>query len=275
MNKYYTKGRKLPALEQNILKYRAFEMVIILFHIEELKSFVLKAVRATDEFLHPKDVKQHRLPPGTKKKYEKMWALLVLDGIITQEESNDIQEIIDYRNQIAHRIQNLTYDISNEAFSEDYIQFKGVKYDYEALKRLEVYRDKINRGLSRKYILTLGFNSLLFESAEYTYRRELERLEKRIRRLLAIRNDEISAIKSELSTINKDFIIDIQPYHPDNVLPNGKLSKRGIDCCYTLFKNGLSDLAVSHLMRIYYASVSKRRKRWDREKNQSHVNKKA
>ena len=253
----------LPALEQNILKYRAFEMVIILFHIEELKSFVLGAVRATDKLRYPNDETRHRLAQGTKKLYEKMWALLVSDGILTQEESDDLQDIIDYRNQIAHSIQKLTFDISNEALSENYIQFKGVKYDYEALKRLEAYQDKIHTLLSSKYILPLGFSSLLFESAEYTYKRELKRLDNKIRRLLVIRNDEIKAIKSELNAIGPELINEIQPYHPANVLPNGQLSKRGVDCCYTLFENGLSNLAVSHLMRISYASITKRRKRWE------------
>lgn len=254
MRKYHPKGRKLPALEQNILKYRAFEMVIILFHIEELKSFVLKTIRG--------NVPRGRLPQGTKNLYIKMWALLVSDGILTQKESDDLQSIIDYRNQIAHSIQNLTFDISTEAFSEDYIQFKGAKYDCKALERLSSYRDKIHKQLSIKYFVVVGFNSLLFESAEYTYACELKRLDNKIRRLLVIRNDEIKAIKSELNTIDTKLINEIQPYHPDNVLSNGQLSKRGIDCCYTLFNNGLSDLTVSHLMRIKYVSIAKRRKKW-------------
>ena len=192
-----------------------------------------------------------------------MWALLVSDGILTQEESDDLQDIIDYRNQIAHSIQNLTFDISNETLSEIHIEFKGVKYDYEALKRLEAYRAKIHTLLPSKYILSLGFNSLLFESAEYTYKLELKRLDSKIRHLLVIRNDEIKAIKSELNTIDQELINEIQPYHTANVLPNGQLSKRGVDCCYTLFEIGLSNLAVSHLMRISYVSITKRRKRWE------------
>ncbi len=263
MPKYHPKGRKLPALEQNIIKYRAFEMMIILFHIEELKSFVLESVRATDRFRYPNDETRHRFPQGTKKLYEKIWALLVSDGILTQEESDDLQDIIDYRNQIAHSIQNLTFDVSNEALSEDYIQFKGIKYDYEALKKLKAYRNKIHAQLSSKYILSISYNSLLFESAEYTYKRELKRLDSKIRRLLVIRNDEIKAIESELNAIDPELIYEIQPYHPVNVLSNGQLSKRGVDCCYTLFENGLSNLAVSHLMKISYVSITKRRKSWE------------
>jgi hypothetical protein len=45
MRAHYPKGRLLPALERNILKYRALEMVIILFEVEHLKEFVVAAVQ--------------------------------------------------------------------------------------------------------------------------------------------------------------------------------------------------------------------------------------
>jgi hypothetical protein len=38
MRAYHPTGTQLPALERNILKYRALEMVIILFKVEELKK---------------------------------------------------------------------------------------------------------------------------------------------------------------------------------------------------------------------------------------------
>ena len=265
MHKYHPNGRRLSALDQNILKYRAFEMVIILFHIEELKSFVLGAIRATDNARHRSDATRQRLPQGTKPLYEKMWAVLVSDGIVTQEESDDIQEIIDCRNQIGHSIQNLTYDISNDQFSEDYINFKGVQYDYQALNRLMSYKVKIRKELQRNHILPLNLHSLLFDSADYTYKLELERLKKKINRLLASRNREIEALKAELNKLDDDVIGNLEPFHPENVLPNGRLSKRGISCCHRLFTFGLSDMAVSHLMRISYSSISKRRKGWKNE----------
>jgi len=35
---FHPDGRKLPALERNILKYRAFEMILMLFYAEDLKT---------------------------------------------------------------------------------------------------------------------------------------------------------------------------------------------------------------------------------------------
>jgi len=108
---YFPKGRRLPALERNILKYRAFEMVVILFHIEDLREYVLRTIRANDKA---------RIPEGTKKPYEKAWAYLVEKGVITWDESDEIQRLTDYRNTIAHDIQQLTYDLSQERFAADY-----------------------------------------------------------------------------------------------------------------------------------------------------------
>lgn len=100
---YFPRGSRLPALERNLLKYRAYEMVVILFHIEDLRSYVLGTIRANDKAL---------IPDGTKKPYEKAWAYLVEKGVITQDESDEIQRLTDYRNTIAHDIQKLTYDLS-------------------------------------------------------------------------------------------------------------------------------------------------------------------
>ena len=161
----------------------------------------------------------------------------------------------------------MTLDISNEVDLEYEIQFIGVRYDYEALERLEMYRDKIYSLLSNTHIIPPD-NSILFESAERTYKQELKRLAAKIHRLLVIRNNEIKAIKSELNTIDRECINKIEPGHPDDVLPSGQLSKRGIDCCYTLFAKGVSNLVVSYLMRISHASISKRRTRWELARRQ-------
>lgn len=45
------KSPKLLALEKNILKYRALQMVLLLHQVESLKSFILGSIRATDKFI--------------------------------------------------------------------------------------------------------------------------------------------------------------------------------------------------------------------------------
>jgi hypothetical protein len=36
----HPEGTDLPALERNILKYRGFEMLLLLFYVEELKGMI-------------------------------------------------------------------------------------------------------------------------------------------------------------------------------------------------------------------------------------------
>ena len=253
MRRFHPKGRRLPALERNVLKYRAFEMMILLFHIEDVKSFVLDSTRRAR-----KDV----LREGRKGLYNRVWAILVSVGILSQEESDDLQKLIDYRNQVAHRLHELTFDISREPISDDYLESRGSQYDYNALERIESYRSKIEQGISRRFPLVLNFNRLLFESAEKTYKQELERLDRIIRKQMIKRNKENDLLNSELSSVEVRLLEEIEPYRPENLMANGRLSEKGIACCHFLFERGMSDLAVSHLMRVSHASISARRKRW-------------
>lgn len=266
MPRHNPKGSRLPALEQNILKYRAFEMVTILFHIEDLKAFVLNSIRATDNV--PRQ-KQQRIPVGAKNVYQKAWAVLVADGVITQADSDEIQRLIAYRNDIAHNIHQLTYDLSCEPIAQGYSQFYGTKYDYEALKKLKYYRDKISRGVQSKYVISLSFDSLLFEAAEKTYQQELHRLNGKITRQLAMRREEDQKLKKELSILGKGLLSEIDPFHPQNIANNGALTKRGVECCYRLFDHNISALAVSYLMRISYRAAMNRHRAWQKARGQS------
>jgi len=74
MREHNPTGRLLPALERNILKYRALEMVIILFEIEHLKEFVITSIQATDEH---REEGQQRIPKGAKNKVKLAWSALV------------------------------------------------------------------------------------------------------------------------------------------------------------------------------------------------------
>jgi hypothetical protein len=109
---HHPKGRALPALECNILKYRALEVVIILFTAEDLKNFVVETVQHGYGFRGPS--RQNIIPESAKNPYKKACDVLVSDGILSQGESDEIRRLVNYRNDIAHRIQQLTLDISRD-----------------------------------------------------------------------------------------------------------------------------------------------------------------
>jgi hypothetical protein len=263
MRAHHPKGRLLPALERNILKYRALEMVIILFEVEQLKEFVVAAVQATDVY---NGESQPRIPKGAKNKYKKAWSALVADGVLTQAESDEIQRLLDYRNDIGHRIHELTYDLSREPIAEEYVRFRNdmpfkiAKYDYQARSQIKYYRDKIYREIGLKYITVISFDSLLFEAAAKTYEQELRQLDRKIVRQLAQRKKQIEALNREIVSANADADSVYPLYKKDN----GTLTAQGIKTCYYLFSEGKSTLAVAHLLRVSYRTAARRRRDWER-----------
>jgi hypothetical protein len=253
MRKHHPEGRRLPALERNILKYRAFEMVIFLFHAESLKRFVLGAVRATSPA---------RFPSGMKRPVERAFAYLVDDGILTANESADIQELIDFRNSIGHRVHELTADLSRDPVAEDFVAFGGSKYLPGALRKLMRYEHIIEKRLASKYIMPLSFDHLVFEAAEKVYRREMTRLDKAIRWQIETRTQKIAQLNREIDRIQPYISEAIEPDHPLNVARNGTLTNRGNAVCSRLFALELSDLAVAHLMRVSLRAIKRRRQLW-------------
>ena len=163
---------KLPALEKNILKYRALQMVLLIHQVESFRSFLIDSIRANDK------IAALTLPEDGKKLMKKAFQILVEKEIITKEESEDLQSIINLRNQICHKIHELVADISapKTLLGVDQI------YDYFALDRFERHRDKISKGMMKHFVLTITFHEVIFEQAEATYKEELGRLHKRIDR---------------------------------------------------------------------------------------------
>jgi hypothetical protein len=190
------KEMKLPALEKNILKYRALEMTIILFHAESLKRFIIASIRATDKLSNRKN---SRIPEGTKDVLQKAFDIMINENILTQNESDELQSLIDYRNDIAHRIHLLTCDINHPEKHQDHLNHLEVKYNYDALGKFEYYRSKIEKGLQSGYVMSISPDTLFFENAENTYKEELNRLRKRINRQFDIRRQRINNYKTNNS----------------------------------------------------------------------------
>lgn len=261
MHHYHPKGRQLPALERNILKFRAFEMVLLVFHVEELKNFALESVHS----IHLSRAYQAKPRPAevTKKPLLGAWAALVDSGILTEADRDGIRRLIDYRNIIAHNLHQLTSDISRDELAEDYAKFLNVKYDYTALSRVKQYRRKITDGMAARHILPLSFEDVIFEAAEKTYELELRRLKRTINRQIEARRHFMRDVNSEISAA-EHMLRELQPHHPLNVGRNGQLTPRGLRVCYRLFCYGLSTFAVSHLMRISYRAIAARRCQWER-----------
>lgn len=256
MEQYYPKGKNLPALEKNILKYRALEMVIILFYAQEIKRLVKSTIETSNDFRkHIGEEDRPELP-------KKMDDFLLSQEILEKAEVEELRALLGYRNDIGHRVQNLTCDLNRDNYTHWLTKSKGIDYDYQARQKIKAYYEKIREALGRKFVMSLTPDTLLFEAAERAYEEELKRLDKKIRKQLQIRKDEIQALNKELKLPKSFQTEEKHPYHPYNQKRNGNLTARGEKVCYELFDAGKSVLAVSYLMRVSYKSVYNRYKKW-------------
>ena len=133
------RGRRPSALERNIARYRAAEVTLYLHHAEEVRDFMLTDVNRAAPVKPNSDPwepsKERRLQNilsrvlsdaeinGTLKtedrialrqtfaserqqgkKLKTAFAYAIKIGIFTEAEANELKELLDYRNDIAHRV---------------------------------------------------------------------------------------------------------------------------------------------------------------------------
>src|SRR5688572_22799579 len=83
------KAPRLKALEKNVLKYRALQMILMLHEFESLKRYVINSIRFTDSMMRPD---HPRVPLGCKKPLELALDVLVESNIISGAEKSHIKE---------------------------------------------------------------------------------------------------------------------------------------------------------------------------------------
>ena len=260
-------GGRLPALERNILKFRAMQITLVIFYAEQLKREIIGCVRATDSIRTAFDVelKDERIPPGTRKALKKALNILVNDNILTVKEQEEIVNLIDYRNVIAHKLHYLMGDLSANDEMYDWSKYvkDSEKYDYNADRRLLYYRTLLSeRSTKNHYSVWLDLDPMLFDTAEKIFQSEIGQLRRKINGLMHQRKQDVAALNEELSLEGTELIEDLDPRDPLCRYDNGRLTKRGVEICYRLFDLGKSPMAVAHLIRISLAAARNRRKMW-------------
>lgn len=250
-------------LEADILKIRAFEMVLILFYVEDLKQFIIGSLESS--FPH-----SPLIPPLPQKgKMEAARKILVAEGCITQADSDEIFRLMEYRNTVGHHIHSLTCDIG--AYSElgdfDPKTFVPIqKYDYSAAKSAAQLRKSVSAGMTKKFALTLSFNGLRFEAAERVYLTEIKRLKSKVNTGIDGFNQSIAQTNAIIRKIPPAVFNQAQPGHPRHIRNNGTLSESGAGCLFQLYDAGATPLAASYLMRISVRSANSWRKKWEQAK---------
>ena len=303
------RGGRASALERNILRYRATEAAVYLFYAEEVRDFLLTdvhraAVRQPGETIWepPEARRLHRVlddllrdAETTKKLPEEDAAALRLAlvgdrqqgkklkvalgyaitvGMFTEAEAAELKALLEYRNDIAHRIHLVMSDISRNYWAIDHVAYAAPAYKGEALDRLRAYRRSLWERARGKFLLSMSMDSMLFEFAEHAFEQDLKRLDRLITKQIARERERYKAINAELDLRDTDLVDDLSPRFPANHRPGrqgygdnytpatGHLTKRGVEICYRLFDLGKRPTAVAYIMGMTLRSAERRQQSW-------------
>ncbi len=257
-------GSRLPSLEQNMLKLRSAQMVLVLFYAEQLKTRVLSLIQRTDGFMAHTG-RAERVPQGAKNPVGKCLDALEADGALSADEKAEIRRLIDYRNRVGHDIHELVADITSERSvrrSWRYLPDDFARYDYEAVERLQHFLKLLDeRQRTHHYIGTISFDGLQFRSAERVFLNEIKLLRRKIAKQWKARQQQIGDLNKEMQSaiIGSE---ETDPRHPSNHYDDGRLTLRGEEICYRLFDQGLNPMAVAHLMGLQLTSARNRQRSW-------------
>jgi hypothetical protein len=300
------RGGRASALERNILRYRATEAALYLFYAEEVRGFLLgdvyRAANRQPDVPYWLPPEEHRLKSlladilrdaevtgkltpqdatalrnasengrQLSKKLKTAFGYAVTAGIFTEAEAIELKTLLDYRNDIAHRIHLVMSDISRNYWA---IAYAAPTYKGQALDRLRVFRQSLWERGQEKLVFTLSMDHVLFDLAEHTYEQELKRLELLITKQIDVERERYKAINSELNLGGTELIGDLSPRFPANHRPGrrgrgddyipatGHLTARGVEICYRLFDLGKTPTAIAYLMGMTLRSAERRQRSW-------------
>lgn len=261
------RGGQVRALERHIITYRALQMALAIYYAEELKRIVVRTIQSTDNLQLQLKMRGavDRVPSGSKDQLKKALEVWVSESLLTVSEAKEIRSLIDYRNHIAHRIQHLTADVTTKRWAADVVKHGLLKatYNYEAPDELKAWISTLyQRVVGSSLVCELNFNDVLFETAESAIKSELKLRDAKIRKLFAQRELESQNLLAQLQAIFASYKGASAPTHPSQTDRNGRLTKFGVETCYSLFDDGYSVAVVAHAFNLSMGAVARRRKSW-------------
>lgn len=301
------RGGRASALDRNILRYRAVEAALYLFYAEETRRFLETTVypASLGSKLTPVDVPSEAdrlqgilapllrsgLEAGTlsfddaeqlrkaidgyqNKKLKAALAHAIAIDLLSVDEAKELRGLLQYRNDLAHRLHEVMADTSRLDFVTSSFDFQPPKYKADALDRLRALREQLSDRSFHKLIYMLSFDGLEFEFAEHVYEDELKRLDRVISRQIARERTAWAKLRPQLDLSATELVGDLDPRYPGNHRPGqhihgddwapdtGHLTKRGAEICYRLFDLDRSPIAVAWLMGMTLRSAERRYGTW-------------
>jgi len=302
------RGGRPSAIERNVLRYRAIEATLYLFYADEVRAFMTDNVypRAklpeeapfwepieerrltgllahilmdaeTRKLVSPQDSNalQQALASEHKqgKKLNIAFGYAVSAGMFTEREAQALRKLLDYRNDIAHRIHLVMADVTRTTWNAEALDFAPPIYKGDALDHLRRFTKTLWRRASGKLITQISMNPIVFEMAARVYEDDLKRLDGLIRKQVSAEVARVGALNAELDLSHTELIGDLAPdfyynhrpsrtFGDDYIPPTGHLTARGVEICYRLYDLGKSPIAVAYLMRITLRSAERRKHSW-------------
>ena len=140
---------RLPALERNILKYRAIQMILVIFYCEHLKrnikSIAENHLRSRNR--HETNVKPVRTDSRGQLSQRQSMDVLQEQRLINEAEASEIRDLLDFRNIIAHEVHTVVSDISADSLVRQANSLTE-GYKYHAVDRLKYYIVSARKFLS-------------------------------------------------------------------------------------------------------------------------------
>lgn len=254
---------RAPALERCLIRHRALQMILIIYHAEELKSDVIDGVAAQRRWRgDPPDAPTEDGDAAKQgKRQKRAFDYLVRNGVLSAAERAHMVALIGRRNGIAHHLDQVTADRALERTVREWLDYfpNRQTHDYAALGALRAARRLVSdRMAEHHYMLEVNLRGMFFETTERVLSADLKALEHRIRALVRKRRSDIGQLNGELSLAGL-----YDPRWPDNRYgERQRLTPRGVETCYLLFDMGKSALAVAHIMELSLASARRRERLW-------------
>ncbi len=257
---------QVRALERNLMMYRTIQFVLVLHYTEELKKTVIMPVQHKFSEFKVKQThgpRKYSLDTSSKIFYGslKKW---VDGGLIDDKESSEIRRLVNFRNDVAHRLNQLSVDISRYSFHQELLRnypYILKHHDYEAVDRLKTTIKLLNvRKCHHHWPNVIGLEGLYFETAESILFSELKSLERKIKRLVTKRRKEDNKVNREFKAIQTEFSDRFQPEYWPLRHETGRLTKTGSALCDDLFAAGFSTLSIAYAMELSINSARARKR---------------
>lgn len=110
-----------------------------------------------------------------KQYYEAAWEELRSKNILDAADIDELSSLINYRNTVAHKPEELLIDLNHEI-----AKLIPSQYDYEALSKIRNIKKRLHNAMHKHYPIPVDLHNYYMESIIDVLSKDLEKLRKKI-----------------------------------------------------------------------------------------------